>query len=50
MKPAAAAIAKPARKHATARPARKTAAKPMPVPDKKTARFLKAVKGLKGIL
>ena len=50
MKAAAATVATQPRKHAAARPSDKKAAKPMPVPDEKTARFLKAVKGLKGIL
>ncbi len=50
MKTAASIIAKPPKKHAPLRSHRKSADKPMPVPDEKTARFLKAVKGLKGIL
>ena len=43
-------IYKQPRKPVAKRPHRKTEGKPMPIPDEKTARFLKAVKGLKGIL
>ena len=50
MKTVTVSVAKQPRKHVAARPSPKIAAKPMPVPDEKTARFLKAVKGLKGIL
>jgi hypothetical protein len=50
MKTATDTIAKLSRKPAAKRPHRKSEGKPMPIPDEKTARFLKAVKGLKGIL
>ncbi len=50
MKTAATIVAKPPKKHAAIRPHRKSSGKLMPIPDEKTARFLKAVKGLKGIL
>ena len=50
MKPATDSAAKRPKKPLPKRPQRKVTPGPMPIPDEKTARFLKAVKGLKGIL
>ena len=50
MKTTSDSVAKRPKKSVPKRPRHKTTSEPMPIPDEKTARFLKAVKGLKGIL